>query len=138
MLTSPQLMVYKISQHQIVKESKFQKTTFKILISQCLCKQEPLLSKGKLTSLVISSSTIRFCFGTRPVLEPEEMQRAPVSVILLGPTDSSGDHIWSGNIAYSYNSATLQSIVCNSKQNFKHLRWIKDNSVGLFIDTKLL
>ena len=70
-------------------------------------KPEPSLNKIKLTSLVISSSTIRFYFGTRPVFEPEEMQRAPVSVILLGPTDSSGDHIWSGSIAYSYNSATL-------------------------------
>ncbi len=45
--------------------------------------------------------TIRFCLGTRPVLEPEEMHKAPVSVIELGPTVGSGEFMCSGNIAYS-------------------------------------
>ena len=61
----------------------------------------------KLTSRVISSSTILFCLGTRPAFEPEEMHRAPVSVIEFPPTVGSGERICSGNIAYSYNSATL-------------------------------
>ena len=61
----------------------------------------------ELTSRVMSSSTILFCLGTRPALLPEEMHRAPVSVIEFPPTVGSGERICSGNIAYSYNSATL-------------------------------
>ena len=59
------------------------------------------LFQGLLTSRVMSSSTMRFCFGTRPVLEPEEMQRAPVSVIEFEPTVGSGEFMCSGSIAYS-------------------------------------
>ena len=57
--------------------------------------------KRVLTSRVMSSSTIRFCLGTRPVLDPDEMQRAPVSVMELGPTVGSGDFMCSGSMAYS-------------------------------------
>ena len=60
-----------------------------------------------LTSRVMSSSTIRFYLGTRPALLPDEMQRAPVSVIEFPPTVGSGDLICSGSMAYSYSSATL-------------------------------
>ena len=45
--------------------------------------------------------------GTRPVLLPELQQRAPVSVMLDGPTVGSGDSMCSGIMAYSYSSATL-------------------------------
>lgn len=63
-----------------------------------------------LTSRVMSSSTILFCLGTRPALLPEEMHRAPVSVIEFGPTVGSGERMCSGSMAYSYSSATLQKI----------------------------
>lgn len=63
-----------------------------------------------LTSRVISSSTILFCLGTRPVLLPELMHRAPVSVIELAPTVGSGELICSGSMAYSYSSATLRTV----------------------------
>ena len=83
----------------------------------------------------MSSSTILFCFGTRPVFEPEEIHSAPVSVILFGPTLSSGDHMWSGSIAYSYNSATLRHDESAYNAN---LRWIKYNSFSLFVDAEPL
>jgi len=65
-----------------------------------------LISPQWMVSRVMSSSTILFYLGTRPALLPEEMHRAPVSVIELGPTVGSGDRICSGSIAYSYSSAT--------------------------------
>ena len=54
-----------------------------------------------LTSLVSVSSTIRLSLGTRPVLLPELQHRAPVSVMLDGPTVGSGDSMCSGIMAYS-------------------------------------
>ena len=84
----------------------------------------------------MSSSTILFYLGTRPVFAPEEMHRAPVSVMLLGPTLSSGDHIWSGNIAYSYNSATLQFNLYGSKNYSEDLRWIENNVLVFFVQSK--
>ena len=64
--------------------------------------------RGELTSRVMSSSTMRFCKGTRPVLAPDEMHRAPVLVIELGPTLGSGEFMCSGSIANSYSSPTLE------------------------------
>ena len=82
-----------------------------------------------LTFSVISSSTIRFCFGTRPVLVPEETRRAPVSVIEFGPTDLSGDHMCSGNIAYSYSSATLHTHT-NVSVKFTRFKRYQTNKKG--------
>ena len=75
---------------------------FKVLtFSMSLDKSRIALLHGLLTSRVMSSSTMRFYFGTRPVLEPEEMQRAPVSVMEFDPTVGSGEFMCSGSIAYS-------------------------------------
>jgi len=60
-----------------------------------------------LTSLVIESSTILLSFGERPVLKPDEADKAPVSVIVVFVIVGSVEPICSGLSAYSYNSATL-------------------------------
>lgn len=78
-------------------------------LTHLLAKVNKIAKIGEmLTFSVMSSKTIRFCLGTLPVLVPEETRRAPVSVMEFGPTDLSGDHMCSGNIAYSYSSATLR------------------------------
>lgn len=78
-----------------------------------------ILIEIQLTSFVSASNTILLSFGTRPVRYPELHIRAPVSVMLDGPTVGSGDSICSGNIAYSYNSATLKAFYFISIKNLR-------------------
>jgi hypothetical protein len=54
-----------------------------------------------MVSLVISSSTILLSFGDLPVLNPEDADNAPVSVIVVWKIFGSVDPMCSGYIAYS-------------------------------------
>ena len=61
----------------------------------------------QMVSLLISSRTTLLSIGLLPYLNPDEVDNAPVDVIVVSYTFGSVEPLHSGCKAYSYNSATV-------------------------------